>query len=364
MFQRIALRAVLLVALAVLIIYFVSKRSETAPAQLPAPPLVELARRRDLELGVYVARDRMNERQYMDIARDQFGFVVIDGQPNWQFEDGQLRPGPDEYDYSRIDEVLAFARANDKPVRMHHFVWGEEKWLPDWLRDGHYSQDEVMELMKRHILTVGGHYKDDVREWTVVNEAFTRGLGVNGLRDWWQDATGGQEYISEAFRWARQADPDAVLILNDFGNEVQNANSDAMYEQVRKMKAKQVPIDAIGMQMHIDGTKPPAKEDVIANMKRFEELGVKTYVTEFDINMNDVAGDEEYKEREQARIYYEMLRACIESKVCPSFAYLGITDRESWYNELGVPNAMPLYFDRDYQPKPAFYAIRDALGTK
>jgi endo-1,4-beta-xylanase len=344
--------------------YIRDKAPSVDVAELPTPSLAYLAQKQGIDLGVYVARDRMDEHQYVDIARDQFGFVVIDGQPNWQFEDGQLRPGPDKYDYSRIDEVLAFAKKHNKPVRMHHFVWGEEKWLPDWLKNGNYSQEEVMELMKQHILTVGDHYKDEVREWTVVNEAFTRGMGVNGLRDWWKDATWGQAYISEAFRWARQADPDVVLILNDFGNEVQNANSDAMYEQVKRMMADDVPIDAIGMQMHIDGTKPPAKKDVIANMQRFAELGVKTYVTEFDINMNDVAGDEEHKEREQARIYYEMLRACIESKVCPSFAYLGITDRESWYNELGVSNAMPLYFDRDYQPKPAFYAIRDALSLQ
>jgi endo-1,4-beta-xylanase len=337
-------------------------QAPTTPAELPQPSLAALAKQRGIELGVYVARDRMDEHVYMDIARDQFGFVVIDGQPNWQFEDGQLRPGPDQYDYSRIDQVLAFAKAHNKPVRMHHFVWGEEKWLPDWLKNSNYTEDQVLDLMRQHILTVGEHYKDDVREWTVVNEAFTRGLGVNGLRDWWKDATGGQEYISRAFRWAREADPDAILILNDFGNEVENTNSNAMYEYVKKMKADNVPIDAIGMQMHIDGTKPPSKEDVIANMKRFAELGVKVYVTEFDVNMNDVAGDEGHKEREQARIYHEMLRACIESRVCPSFAYLGITDKESWYNEMGVPNAMPLFFDRDYQPKPAFYSMRDALS--
>lgn len=88
---------------------------------------------------------------------------------------------------------------------------------------------------------------------------------------------------------------------------------------------------------------------------------MKVYVTEFDVNMNDLQVSNEEKRTRQAIIYHEMLRACIESKVCPSFAYLGITDKESWYNELGVPNAMPLFFDEAYRPKPAFWGIRQAL---
>jgi endo-1,4-beta-xylanase len=56
-----------------------------------------------------------------------------------------------------------------------------------------------------------------------------------------------------------------------------------------------------------------------------------------------------------------MLRACIDSGACKSFALLGITDKESWYNELCCPASEPLPFDNSYQPKPAFWALREAL---
>jgi endo-1,4-beta-xylanase len=334
-------------------------RANTTPS-LPRPPLKDLAGRHDLELGAYAALKRLDEQPYTDILTAQFDLLVIDGQPNWTFNDGSLRPGPDEYDFSRVDQVADFADRHGLPVRVQHMVWGEEKWLPDWLKHGGYSREQLLELIHKHIAAMGQRYGDRVHQWTVVNEAFTRAQHVNGLRDWWGDHIG-LEYIEQSFVWAREADPDAVLILNDFGNEVANPVSDAMFEALKAMKQKNVPIDGLGMQMHIDGTKPPAKDDVIANMERFGQLGLDVYVTEFDVNMNDVPGSIEEKEARQADIYHEMMRACVESPYCRSFSVLGLTDKETWYNEMGVPNAMPLLFDRHYQPKPAYFSLRRAL---
>jgi endo-1,4-beta-xylanase len=115
------------------------------------------------------------------------------------------------------------------------------------------------------------------------------------------------------------------------------------------------------MQMHIDGTHPPTKDEVVSNMKRFGELGIGVYVTEFDVNMHDVPVDDKKKDELEAKIYYEMMRACIESKVCHSFSILGITDAETWYNYMGLHGARPLPFDKYYQPKPAYYSLRSAL---
>jgi endo-1,4-beta-xylanase len=250
---------------------------------------------------------------------------------------------------------VQFAEANHMPVQMHHFIWGEEKWLPDWLLKGNYSRQELLDLIHDHITTVGKRYSGRVREWSVVNEAFSRQQHVFGLHDWWADHVGDESYIDQSFIWARQADPHAVLILNDFMNEGKNDISDAMYNYIKDAKSRSIPIDGIGMQMHIDGTHPPTKDEVISNMKRFGNLGIKVY------DMNDVKADDAAKDQIESNIYYEMMRACIESKVCPSFAILGITDKETWYNYLGLPDARPLPFDKDYQPKPAFFSLRDAL---
>lgn len=335
------------------------------PAQtpvLPEPPLKTLARERGIEIGNFAILNRIYEKPYHDILSTQFDFVLADNTPNWYFTDGGLRPSATTYNFKQMDEVMYYAEKNEMPVQAHHYLWGEEKWLPSWLKEGKFNRDQLLGIMREHILTVGKRYKGRIREWTVVNETFTRQQHVNGLRDWWADNTGGTEYMDQAFHWAREADPTAKLLINDFNNEAKNDTSDAMYAYVKSALERGVPIDGVGMQMHIDGAHPPVKDEVISNMKRFGDLGLEVYVTEFDVNMNDVQADSDSKDNLQANIYYEMLRACIESKVCHSFALLGITDNETWYNYIGIKDPRPLPFDREYRPKPAFYSMRDALS--
>ncbi len=265
-----------------------------------------------------------------------------------------------------MDEVVSFAKQHQMAVQAHHYLWGEEKWLPEWLKQGNYSKQQLLEIIQDHIMTVGKRYSGHIQEWTVVNEAFTRGQHYYDLRDWWGDHLGNdqQAYLDQSFIWARQADPKAKLILNDFANEGINDISNAMYDYVKTAKARSVPIDGLGMQMHIDGAHPPTKDEVISNMKRFGALGIQVYVTEFDVNMHDLKVSNKDKDQIAANIYYEMMRACIESKVCHSFAILGITDKETWYNYLGLADARPLPFDHNYRPKPAFFSLRHALEEK
>jgi endo-1,4-beta-xylanase len=330
--------------------------------KLPEPSLKELAASKNIQLGNFAMPKLFGDKPYTDILVSQFEFALVDNQPNWHFTDVDLRPSATEFNFSRVDEVVKFAEDHHMAIQIHHYIWGEEKWLPEWLLKGDYDKTELMGFIENHIMTMGKRYSGKVREWTVVNEAFSRGQHIYGLHDWWADNIGDQSYIDQSFVWARQADPHSALILNDFNNEGINDISNAMFDYIKDAKKRGIPIDGIGMQMHIDGTHPPTKDEVKSNMERFGELGVKVYVTELDVNMNDVKADTKTKDKIQADIYYEMMRACIESKVCPSFALLGITDKETWYNYLpGTPDARPLLFDKSYNPKPAFYSFRDAL---
>ncbi|MGH7156669.1 MAG: endo-1,4-beta-xylanase [Candidatus Saccharimonadales bacterium] len=355
------LAGVLVTCLLIWIGYFVYNQPRVP--NLPQPPLKVLAANHHIELGNFAIYNYLNVKPYTAILTSQFNLALIDNTPNWYFTGGGLRPSPTTYNFQQMDQIVKFAEDNHMAIQAHHLVWGEQKWLPNWLKNGHYSPNQLLNIMHSDILTVAGRYQGKVKEWSVVNEAFTREQHIYGLRDWWADNIGNDSYISDAFIWAHQADPSAVLILNDFDDQTQNPVSDAMYNYIKTAKANGVPIDGIGMQMHLDGTHPPSQSAVVANMRRFAQIGVMTYVTEFDVNMSGVKASAQIKDQKEAAIYYDMTRACIESGSCPSFSILGVTDKETWYNYLGTaPNARPLPFDEEYKPKPAFYALRLALS--
>lgn len=336
-----------------------------APPQLPIPSLKKLASDKELQVGSFASLKYLRERAYTDILASQFEFAIVDGEPNWRFEDFTLRPSRNAFNFGNMDKVVDFAEKQDMPVRVQHLLWGDDKWLPDWLTKGDFTKDELMGIIQNHINTVTAHYKGRVREYSVVNEAFSRKLTTGGNHDWWGEHLD-QTYIDNAFIWAHQSDPSAVLILNDFGNETEGDISNLMYAYIKDAKARGVPIDALGMQMHISATNAPTKDKVVANMKRFNALGVKVYITEFDVNMHDLHKSKEEEDKIQAGIYYDLLSACVEvgPNNCPSFGFLGLIDRQSWYNGLGIEDANPLMFNDDYSPKPAFFSIRDVLARK
>jgi endo-1,4-beta-xylanase len=207
-----------------------------------------------------------------------------------------------------------------------------------------------------------GRYKGQIAVWTVVNEAFTRAQHIYGLSDWWADhINDGTTYIDDSFIWAHQSDPNATLVLNDFDNETENSISNAEYNYIKNAKSRGIPIDGIGMQMHIDASNPPSVDAMVANMKRFFAIGVPTYITEFDVNLNTVKGSSSYKDQLEAKITYDVVRACIESKSCVSFDEFGITDKESFLKWATQTNSHSYLFNSRYQPKSSFYAFRSAL---
>lgn len=366
--KKISIAALLIVAfLAGLGIYYVVIRNDDpyttqAAPQLPDPPLKELAERRGIQVGSFASLKYLRERPYTDILSSEFEYLIIDGEPNWKFEDRALRPTKETFDFTDMDKVFDFADQNNMPVRVQHMLWGDDKWLPDWLTKGDFSKTQLLDIIHNHIQTVGARYKGKVREYTVVNEAFSRELETGGNKDWWGKKLG-REYIDNAFIWAKAADPNAILILNDFGNETEGQISNLMYDYIKDAKSRGIPIDALGMQMHISSSNAPSTEKVVSNMRRFADLGVKIYITEFDVNMHDAPGDDKEKDAKQAQIYSDMLNACLQvgSSACPNFGFLGLVDRQSWYNGIGLEDADPLMFRSDYSPKPAFFSVRDTL---
>jgi endo-1,4-beta-xylanase len=121
------------------------------------------------------------------------------------------------------------------------------------------------------------------------------------------------------------------------------------------------------MQFHLDAAHPPSKEDMVATMRRFGDLGVSIYITELDVNLINLRGAQSEKWKKQAQVYKDVVEACVESAVCKSVTIWGVSDRFSWLlnpeiqQRFNLRGEAPLIFDENYNPKPAYFAIRDAL---
>ena len=161
-------------------------------------------------------------------------------------------------------------------------VWGQMA-QPPWLRNGAWNFSSLSEVMRELMFGIMGApgVRGNVLAWDVVNEAICDKCTNTSIfkgNTWWP--TLGDGYVEAALRLARQADPSALLFVNEYGAEDLGEKSDRMYNMVKDFKARGVPIDGVGFQMHMSVNSYGSPQNVSANMKRLGELGLLVHVTE------------------------------------------------------------------------------------
>ena len=315
------------------------------------------------KIGVFLTANHLRWNEpYREIGGREFGvFSANDGMP-WP----QLRPARDRFQFCKLDQLVGFAEANGMRVHAGHLSWDSHN--PAWLTEGKFSRDELIAILREHIQTVVGRYRGRVHVWNVTNEVFDyndsgRLRSANTL---WSRGIG-PEYIDMAFRWAHEADPQAVLLLNEPDAEGLNPKSNAVYELVKAMRARGVPISGVGMQMHWGARQRVSAvstaADVAANMKRLGDLGLEVYITEMDVPIREPVTPE--KLAAQAQTYREIVGVCLDAANCKALIVWGLYDGDSWFREPRFRGlAAPLLFDEAYRPKPAYRAIADLLNER
>jgi endo-1,4-beta-xylanase len=330
-------------------------RGNNSPPPVPSAdtvPLRTLANPRGLRLGSAVDRgfrypgaDGVKFKATM--ARE---FNVLT--PENDMKHQRIHPARDVYRFEPADSLVAFAEANGMQVRGHTLVWHQQ--LASWLTSGTWTADESRALLQDHITRVAGHYRGHVIAWDVVNEALADDGSLRS--SFWLDHIG-RDYIELAFRWAHDADPDALLFYNDYNIEGINTKSDSAYELIRGLLARGVPIHGVGLQAHFQLGGVPST--LGANIARFAALGLKVHITELDVRMPVPSTAD--KLAAQANDYRQVVQVCVQTPACGAVVMWGFTDKESW-----VPGTFPgwgdaLIMDASYAPKPAFGALYNLL---
>ena len=326
-----------------------------------AQSLRDAADRAGILVGAAVNVHYLSEPEYTATLAHEFNMVEPEDAMKWR----QIHPAEKTFDFGPADRIVEFAKNYNMKVRGHTLLWASHN--PEWLTQGNYTRLQLSDLLHEHIRQVVGHYRGQVFAWDVVNEAFEEHGWLR--KSIWYNEPGisvgkHTDYIAQAFRWAHKADPDALLFYNDAEIEEVSRKSNAVYRMVKRFRQRGVPIDGIGMQMHILRGRPNA-ESIAANIARFTKLGVQVHITEMDVALPVDKDGNVLKPGDlqwQADLYREIARACLASRDCTALQTWGFTDKYSWIGwETHKTKGAALLFDRQYQAKPAYEALKEVL---
>ncbi len=317
-----------------------------------ATTLGDLAREHGKYFGSATDNPEFSDAAYLKTLGSEFTFITPGNGMKWY----ATEPQQGVFDWTDGDQIVNFARSHHQRVRAHTLVWHSQ--LPDWLTSRTWTAPELRAVLKNHIMREVGHYRGKVYSWDVVNEAFNED-GTYRQTIWYD--TLGPGYIADALRWAHAADPHAKLYLNDYNIEAVGPKSDAYYALVKKLKAEHVPIDGVGFQGHL-ALQYGYPTTLRQNLQRFADLGVDVAITELDIRMILPATAD--KLATQAAWYSDVTKACLAVRRCAGITIWDYTDKYSWIPSFFPGEGAALPWDDDLRPKPAYYAIRDALAAR
>ena len=325
-----------------------------------AQSLRQLAGQRGIKIGAAAAPAYFSETQYGATLSREFNQL----EPENAMKFGPIHPGPTTYSFGSADTLVNFAKTNNMAVRGHTLVW--HKQLPSWLIRGGFTPAQLSSILQDHIRTVVGRYAGQVYAWDVVNEAFNDDGSIRSTL--WSDSPGigltGTGYIEQALRWVHDADPQALLFYNDYGAELTNTKSNAIYAMVQDFKSRGVPIDGVGLQMHLT-TNTGSLASMESNLRRLTSLEVHVQITELDVRIPvDSSGNAGAADLPtQARIYDDIVALCLKFSRCTAIQTWGFTDKHSWIPSTYAGRGAALEFDANYQPKPAYSSMMSVFQS-
>lgn len=334
--------------------------------------LRKLAAEQGLIYGTTISAAQIDtDRQFIDLVLQQAGLVVAENEMKWQVMN-RGRPGDD--DFGPADTIANFARENGLILRGHNLLWYHR--TPNWFFDLASRQDQERAIVE-HIRQLTGRYRGRVHSWDVVNEPIEPKDGrPDGLRTAVFLETLGPEYLDLAYRVAREADPAARLVVNEYDVELdapeQEVRRTALLDLLERMRRFGTPVDAVGIQAHLSclGGPPFSASRLRRFLADLAGLGLTIQITELDVTDENAPADPSVRDRLVADTYSRFLDAALDETAVKMVVTWGLSDRHSWIVRRETNEAKwrsdglvsrPLPFDADLEPKPAFEAIAQAF---
>lgn len=338
---------------------------------------VATTQNREFVFGSAAEASYLNGTYYSTILNREFNALVAENAMKF----ASIEPTNGGFDWAASDTLVQFAKDHTMTMRGHTMVWHTNQGVPSWLNA--LDSAQVDAALKNHIYNVMDHFKGSpIKCWDVVNEAIMDNPDISdisntsntaidsylrkGSGSFWYSKLG-SACIAKAFQYAHERavfnGDNIKLFYNDYGCEgLGNNKFEALYDLVKKLKASGVPIDGVGFQMHIDISGWPSVTDVSANIKKLTDLGLEVHITELDVRIPTNPTTAQLNAQQQ--VYHDIVAACLANPKVTAIMVWGFTDNYSW-----IPNTFPgtgsaLLFDTNYNAKPAYYGVQNALDGK
>jgi endo-1,4-beta-xylanase len=377
--QRLSRRSALLGAAGVTATSLIGGSGTTAAYQatpqaapIPRVPLWQTAWQHGIVFGTSAATWQLEDPDYARLVEHEAAILFTEDDLLWW----RLRPTPDSaLNFQYADQFMAFAGQNRQLVLGAHLVW-DEGFGEEWTEDDLWGMDEetARRLLFDTVDQVVGRYRGRVAGWIVVNEAIDAHEADGLRRDFPWYETIGPSYAAESFQIAHDADPDATLLLNEFGFETDDEFDSAADKRARALLVldqlldADAPVHALGVQAHLEADGFTEKFDAAGYQHFLSEVtdrDLKILITELDVLDDGLPADSAERDAVIADAYRHYLDAALAEPAVAAVITFGLSDRYTWLQEDypredGEPRR-PLPFDDELQPKPAHDALQNAL---
>jgi endo-1,4-beta-xylanase len=314
---------------------------------------------KDFKMGAAINQRTMYSSE--EVIKKHFNSLTAENEMKFE----SVHPNENEYTFEISDKIVAFAEKHQKAMRGHTLIWHNQ--TSDWIfeQSGRLVDPEtLLKRMKDHIDTVVGRYKGKIYSWDVVNEVIADEAD-KFYRDskWFQVL--GESFIEKAFEYAHLADPNATLLYNDY-NESNPGKRDKIYQLIRQLKDKGVPVHGVGMQAHWN-IYDPSLDNIRKAIEKYASLGIEVQITEMDVSMfafddkrTDLTEPTEEMKALQMERYLQFFEVFKEyKKHIGAVTFWGVADDYTWLNDFPVKGRKnwPFLFDENQQPKEVLKKI-------
>jgi endo-1,4-beta-xylanase len=329
--------------------------TEAAQPAIQATPLKSVV---PFPVGTAAMAGQFDDPAWVDLCLTHCSQLT----PEWEMKMEYILQGPDRFLWDAPDRIAEFCTTHGLRLHGHALVWysqGAEVFRG-------LDRPAFVAAFDRYIAEVAGRYRGRVNGWDVINEAVAE--DGNGLRDChWSEALGQEGYIARAFEQAKEADPDAVLFLNDYNLENLPAKGATFLRLVERMLSRGVPVQGIGTQSHLDIEIPSGQ--ITAFLREAAQFGLPIHVSELDASLRregriDTRSQRQKVEQQTGRVM-ELAEAFMDLPPAQRHAFTvwGLRDTDSWLRRDARDDGKdsPLLFNAAGRPNPMFQAVVDGL---